>query len=279
MGLDITDIKAYLEQIHALQVEMMLELKRICEKHNIHYFLDYGTMLGAVRHQGFIPWDDDVDFGMFRSEYDRFLSIVDEELDQTRFRYETIFTSRGNCNLMGKMKYRGTKVVDFYNAKCEQNHEVWIDLFIYEDVPDDPALRRKQEKKMNFYKRILYGKCRYGHHSKLMYAVRRVIGLLYPMSLRRVKEKLTEISGQYNGVAGADVRQDLSTKYFNRDMKRELAMYTFEGHEFPGVKDYDRYLTQEYGDWRQMPPEEKRYNYRHQLLEVDLTVRPNAQAE
>ncbi len=279
MHTDHIDVKAYLERIHALQVEMMLEFRRICEKHNIPYFLDYGTMLGAVRHEGFIPWDDDVDFGMFRPDYDHFLSVVDQELDHEKFRFETIFSERGNCHLMGKMKYKGTKVVDFYNAKCQQNHEVWIDVFTYESVPENEKLRRKQEKKINFYKRILYGKCRYGHHNKLMYLVRRIMGVLYPMSLRRVKQKLTDASCMYHDHESRLVRPDILSEYYDRSLRATLADYTFEGHRFPGPADYEAYLTQMYGDWRQLPPEAERYNYQHQILDVDLSMSDTETAE
>ena len=74
-----------LKKLQRIELEMLIELDRICRKHQVSYSLDGGTLLGAVRHKGFIPWDDDIDVIMLRPEYEKFRSACERELDQTRF--------------------------------------------------------------------------------------------------------------------------------------------------------------------------------------------------
>ena len=74
-----------LKKLQRIELEMLIELDRICRKHQVSYSLDGGTLLGAVRHKGFIPWDDDIDVIMLRPEYEKFRSACETELDQTRF--------------------------------------------------------------------------------------------------------------------------------------------------------------------------------------------------
>lgn len=97
-----------LRKLQLLELKVLLEFKRICEKHQIQYFLMWGTLLGAVRHQGFIPWDDDIDVGMLRSEYVKFLAICNEELSQDFF-LQTFESDKTYVNSFAKLRLNGTE--------------------------------------------------------------------------------------------------------------------------------------------------------------------------
>ena len=99
--------KSVLRRLQQTEFEILKEFDRICKKHNIQYFLDSGTALGAARHKGFIPWDDDIDVGMLRSDYEHFLEICPKELEQKYF-LQTIETDPGCPCLFAKIRKNGT---------------------------------------------------------------------------------------------------------------------------------------------------------------------------
>ena len=97
-------------KMHNIQLEMMIELDKICRKHNIKYILEGGSLLGAVRHKGFIPWDNDMDVRMLRPDYERFCEIANKELPQGIF-FQSYNTDPGYPWLYGKLRKQGTKAV------------------------------------------------------------------------------------------------------------------------------------------------------------------------
>ena len=262
-------IQDYLTKIHKLQIEMMDEVKRICDKHNINYFLAFGTFLGAVRHKGFIPWDDDVDLGMLRADFNRFMDIAQTELDP-KFRVENIFSMEDNCFLFAKIKYKGTKMVDFYTNGLKQHHEIWIDIFPFENYTHDLKERKKHERKLVFLQRVLFGKCHYKHEKKIVYFCRNILGALYPASKNRVKQLLEQESRKFENVPSDVVRGAGSYFQYDKSKLEDTVEYEFDGKSYRGVHDYHSILTQRYGDYMKLPPEDQRYNYQHKILEVSF---------
>ena len=93
-----------LQKLHALELEIAAEMKRICEKHRIRYFMIAGTLLGAVRHGGFIPWDEDMDFGMLRADFERFVSVCADELDREKYFLQTGDSDPGYTYAFAKIR-------------------------------------------------------------------------------------------------------------------------------------------------------------------------------
>lgn len=266
------NIESYLNDIHTLQIELMLEFKRICDKYQLNYFLAYGTMLGAVRHKGFIPWDDDVDFGMLREDYNRFLKIAPVELDE-RFRLETIHSMEDNCFLFAKIKYKGTILVDFYNQGLKQNHELWIDIFPFENIVNNADAIKEQDIKLQKYQRILFGKVHYKHKSFVSYVLRNIYGFIHFGKKDAIKDKLETESRKFEQINCEYVRGagDPYKKLYRKKIFEQLTEYEFEGEYFKGPVLYDEWLSAIYGDYMKLPPLEKRYNFQHQLIKVDLS--------
>ena len=117
-----------LKALHLIELELMEEVDRICRKNNIIYGIDGGTLLGAVRHGGFIPWDDDADVIMNRKEYDKFVSILSNELDQNKFYFQDINQTKGYRWGYGKLRRKNTEFVRL-NQEYMSKAFCWIFLY------------------------------------------------------------------------------------------------------------------------------------------------------
>lgn len=126
-----------MKKVWAAQLNMLELLDGICKKHNIKYFVEYGTLLGAVRHKGFIPWDDDLDVMMFRDDYERFKQVAADEIKEPYF-FQNIYTENGMIWAFSKIRDSRTSAIEFPNIPAEQfNQGIFIDIFPFDDAADD----------------------------------------------------------------------------------------------------------------------------------------------
>jgi len=143
-------IEEKMKRAWAAQIEVLEEIRRICELHNIQFLADWGTLLGAVRHKGFIPWDDDLDVGMLRPEYMRFLSIAEREL-RPEFKVKSLYNDPTHDNVKARV-FTG-KFMNFDKEYLERFHGcpyvVGIDIFPIDYIPRDKIKSDKQNQMIN----------------------------------------------------------------------------------------------------------------------------------
>lgn len=258
-----------IEILHQVDMEIVKEVVRICDKHGLTYYMHGGTMLGAIRHKGFIPWDDDIDMGMPRDDYEKFLEIAESELPET---YKVV-----NYRNTPQYQYYITRVLDTDTKLIEERigndskyTHASIDIFPIDGSPNHSLLRKI------FYFRVL--------------AHRALMSLCYKDSIDRNRkrgtvekiflwimerlpiEKMTTPYKQKCKIDKILRSQDVSkSKYVGSIMgayrTREMIpaeyygkgdYFQFEDMQLRGLEKYDDYLTHLYGDYMQLPPENQR---------------------
>ncbi len=248
-----------LKKAHACMVEILEEIDRVCAKHNLTYWLESGTALGAVRHHGFIPWDDDCDIGMMRSDYEKFAKIAPIEFDK-KFFFQTKDTDPYYKKRTRKVRMQNTKLVahddDFYE---KFNQGIFVDIFVWDYyygwektilkifniMPGIRSSRKKYPK--HTLKRTIHGLL-----TAIPYAVHSAMELIY-IGFRRAVRKNSRLP--YIGYEAQQSDENLYRPSFVFPLCRDIE---FEGKNFPVPNDYDAYLKQMYGDYMQLPPVEER---------------------
>ena len=254
-----------------IELDMLLEVDRICKKYNIQYFLVAGTLLGAVRHKGFIPWDDDIDICLPLNDYKKFCKICKKELDKKYFlqNYKTDITNKWPA----KIRKNGTTAIEKGYETAQIHQGVWIDIFPLVGVKNDKKWITKVSKISLFAKALL--RKRNGANSKFkVLAFEKKLLKFIPVSLIKfiVSVILSFIFKHHKKYEFCTYLWGESkiTPRFKSVLFSEFCEVEFEGHMFPAPKDWDKYLTIEYGDYMTPPPPEKRNGGSHTISIVDI---------
>lgn len=268
----------YLPRLHRCELLIVNEVKRLCKANGIKYFMIAGTLLGAVRHNGFIPWDDDMDIGMLREDYERFIKAAKADLD-SRFFLQTTETDTAYGLNFAKILLKDT-VLEEENGSNSSVKGISIDVFPFDAVPESAEEEKKHKRRTYFFRRLLLAKQNYNVCGKNDYVKRAVYAVLKIISAFYSREKLCETldreCGRYNTFGKAPeriVNIGGAYGYDKETIRREWVDSTvelpFEEFSFAAPAEYKAYLEYFYGDYMTPPPEDKRYN-RHSIKKVDF---------
>lgn len=252
-----------LNKIKEVELEILIEIDRLCRKHNIKYSLTFGTLIGAIRHKGFIPWDDDVDIIMNRVEFDKFKSVLKELKDD--YYYVDPYTDRRYGLFFPKIMKKNTLMKEVTNPK-RVNYGIFVDIFVVEKTSVDPEEQLKQFNRYWFLRRIYLRKKFYNFkHNKISAFIYKVCGvLLKPFSSKSVRKKLKANSDKflkskdYKWILFEIDDKDFSKAIYDRELYEEYIDIEFEKHTFMAIKNYDSFLKSIYGDYMSLPSEEDR---------------------
>lgn len=260
-----------LRKMQQIEVEMADELDRVCRKHNIRYSLDGGSMLGAVRHKGFIPWDDDMDFCMLREDYEK-LKAVSNELNPDICFFQDHDTDPNYRWGYAKLRRTGTTFVRLGQEHMKYKTGIAIDIFPLDDVPKSLIGQMLQDFYCFCLRKILWseaGKVSSTGIKHVWFSLlsripadfvfkqeKKMAAKSRTDSPNRVRTLLFPANGKLYHKMPLKVRYSIPKEWFT-----ELEEYDFEGRKFYGTKDYDARLSHLYGDYMTLPPEEKRESH------------------
>ena len=254
-----------LKEIQEVELKLLREFDAFCEKNELRYSLGGGSLLGAIRHKGFIPWDDDVDVMMPRPDYECFLRLYEEQ--KPSFRMVTYETSEGYNCLFAKVWDPSTIVRDDYIETADEIG-VSIDVFPLDGLGDSEAEAVSIFKKTALNREMLDASLwkkyfRSKTHSLLVEPIRLALFVLSRFAdpkklLRKVDRVNLSHPFAQSAYAGCVCGAYREREIMPRDTFEHYIDVPFEGHAFKSIQDYDAYLTKHYGRYMELPPEEKR---------------------
>ena len=268
--------KNSLSEIQKIELEILKVIKKFCEEKEVFFFLCGGTLLGAIRHKGFIPWDDDIDIALMRPEYNKLYNILkkDRYLDKEK-RYKALLPfDEGHI-------YPYIKIVDTYTVAYERKINkkyatgLWVDVFPYDYEPDTEKEQRKIYRKHDLYKKFF----QVGISGELNLKEKILKGIAYiPYKIFTrgdytywVKKMMQTPELNPTNCIGGFTWKKNEKEFFDAEWYESFVNVEFEGLTLKAPKDYDKWLTHYYGDYMKLPKEEDRiiHGFKWHYIEKD----------
>lgn len=253
--------KDTLRKLQLTELELLEEVDRICKKCNIQYNIIAGTLLGAVRHGGFIPWDDDADVALLRPEYEKFRKACETELDTTRFYFQDHTNTPGYRWGYGKLRRKDTLFMREHQEHMPYDQGVCIDVFPLDYVPENYGMRRLHNFKCFVYRKFFWSEVgRIADKSKVKRAVYSVMSKVPEKKLKESFDRFVEKTNRKKtGWVRILTFPTPNKAYgYRTNWYEKSADIVFEGVTFQGIKDYDAYLSFKFGNYMELPPEDQR---------------------
>lgn len=269
-----------LRKLQLIEVGILKEINRICKKHSLQCFLHYGTLLGAIRHNGFIPWDDDMDLAMPRDDYDKFIEIAKEELGSEYFLHCIDTDDRYFPMFIRVRRNETTFIPDAYKNANLCHNGVWADIYPLNYAYSNTSVKEKV--KFKFINRVLrplaalrvMGLCgKTKVKSKVAYAVSKAF------TTKGIACIFNWISGTCSAkkakyYVGLGNMNDMQKYYYPREYFGNGTIHDFEGVPCLIPADWDGVLRQIYGDYMQLPPEDQRVGHLPTIMDLSKVEVP-----
>ncbi len=268
-----------LRRVWEIELLMLEKFLQVCQKYSLHYFAAAGTLLGAVRHGGFIPWDDDIDLFMMREDYDRLLSVSAQEFSDPFF-FQTAYTDSGYFRGHAQLRYNGTTAIRVGEGSRVRFHQgIFIDIFPLDAVPDSEEAAARQRRQLHFWNALLNAGIRNdprqesGAARLRRFAVHAFSRILPPSLQYRRMEKICRA---YNGYATRRVAQlsfdpDNKKLCWEREVFNTTVPMKFEGLTLVAPGGWDTCLSRQYGDY--MTPRREPSHHGEVIFDPDTDYR------
>lgn len=264
-------VENQIQQVWATEQEILDVIHKVCTENGLRYSLAYGTLIGAVRHKGFIPWDDDIDIMMPREDYEKLLAIWDQAAPKG-YILQNVRTDPDFTQSFTKIRKDHTTFLQFEFEREKQYHKgIFVDIF-----PGDRVAPSKLERKLQYIAcavNLLYNR---GHAS----GSEGIVGAVEKFLLKAPKEKYSKRREaaekwirRWNGNTSAlyvfPSTIECCRRYYPADLFENMRTIEFCGKTYQCVSDPDAILRIDYGDYMQLPPEEERV-WKHHPIVIDF---------
>jgi len=253
-------------------LEIMKEFDRVCRKNDINYYMVAGTLLGSVRHKGFIPWDDDSDTVILRKDFKKLQEVCKTQLNP---KFQLDVCCEGKDDFLPIMKIRFKKI--FWTAPERKGlyleHKFVVDIAAVDSFPESKKDQKKQARQLGFYNNLIYGKKHVPTYTKLKTNLRSLLAFFYPASVAHLKRRYQNIAQRFNdqntpyvfitGSAYPYRKEIIARKYLE-----EPKEYVFEDTKLLSLSNPEEYLVTLYKDYMKLPPVEDRFGNRHETSDI-----------
>ena len=258
---EVTDIR----EIQQMELGIMEYIHEVCQKIGVKYFLAYGSLIGAVRHKGFIPWDDDMDICMLREDYEKLQDYLIANPDE---RYE-VMSYKNNLNYV----YPFMKVQDNHtylleeDVRIDSNMGIYVDIFPVDGYEDDVEFKNKMTKLIKKRQLSCYTFKGITNTKSVLNSLLRYVSVIifYFTNTNKYVAQIEELakSRKVSDYEQVDylIYKDMNKPVWRREWLEQVTTGTFEGKEFTIPKNYHEILTSDYGDYMQLPPVEQRVSH------------------
>ena len=264
-----------IKKMKNIQLELLNEVDKICTKNNIKYQLFAGTLLGAVRHKGFIPWDDDIDICMKREDYEKFIVVANKELTDEYF---LDYPKNDNgAYAYAKLRHKNTEMIEEYTKNIKINHGIFIDIFQMDKVFPNTIRGKLHMRKLNKLHNVRAAKINSYHKNFIKRFIKKIYNLIYRKPYNYYVKKIDQVASKYKNSNSEYVahltcmrmKKNYSGFIYNIEDFENPIYLEFEGRKYPTPRRYHELLTMEYGDYMTPPPIDKRKAH-HGVLKISF---------
>lgn len=263
------------EQLRKLQLvilDMLIQLDAICRKHDIKYMIVAGTLLGAIRHGGFIPWDDDIDVTMLRDDYVKFREACKTDLDSNKYFFQDHSTDSGYRWGYARIRRKGSEFLRKGHEHLKMQTGIFLDIFPSDNIPDFYPIRLVHCFECFLLRKVLYSEV--GKISERRTLKRFIYKFINVIPVEFVHQRFENMAKYWNGKKAKYNRTlafpPRAGAWLGTPRRWDVnaTEVEFEGHKFFATKYYDEYLTWRFGDYMKLPPPEKRHWHPATLIKL-----------